>query len=168
MSNVYDGNQRVPLTDQRETRRSLTNNGNNMALFNGLFMLTIKDNSNNATKAELLYLVRYCLKFCKAELKRHEFEFGKQGRIHIHAVCHTPKGVLPNVKGLLIYLNRYPIWMEKEQPTPKGHILERTLINLKSLTLHLSPVNDENHFRCLDDNYLSKEKLNYDDVEFID
>jgi len=133
-------------------------------------MLTIKDNSNNATEAELLFLVRYCAKFCKSSLIRHEIEFGKQGKIHVHAVCQSKTGSLPNVKALDRYLGKYQIWMEEERQTPKGHILERTRIDVSSMTFYLSPVKDENHIKHLNENYLVKEKeFNmYDNFDFID
>lgn len=166
MSNYMgkDRDQRVPLTERSETRRSLITD----SIFNGLFMLTIKDNSNNSTEAELLFLVRYCAKFCKSTLIRHEIEFGKQGKIHIHAVCQSKSGTLPNVKALDKYLGKYQIWMEEERPTLKGHIIERTKISIQSMTFFLSPVKDDAHMTHLNNSYLVKEKSNYDGVDFID
>ena len=164
---IYNGknrDQRIPLTERSETRRSLICD----SIFNGLFMLTIKDNSNNATEAELLFMVRYCAKFCKSSLIRHEIEFGKQGKIHIHAVCQSKNGTLPNVSALNKYLHKYIIWMEEERETPKGHIIERTKIDINSMTFYLSPVKDENHLVHLNTNYLEKEKSNYDGVDFLD
>jgi len=150
--------------ERSESRRSLISND----LFNGLFMLTVKDNSNNSTEAELLFFVRYCLKYCKATLIRYEIEFGKQGKIHIHAVSQSKNGRLPNVKALDTYLKKYMIWIEEEKETERGHIIERTRLPIDSLTFYLSPIKDENHLSHLNNNYLTKEKIDYNSVEFID
>lgn len=138
-------------------------------LFDGLFMLTIKDNANNICEAHLDYLVRYCANFCKSEVIKQEYEFGKQGRFHVHAVCKSKSGKLPNIKGLDSYLKKYKIWFEREDSTRGGHILTRTLIDINSLTFHISAISDENHSKAVD-KYIKKEQGEeyFADVDFID
>lgn len=136
---------------------------NNMAeLYDGLFMLTIKDNANNYSQADMLFLTKYCLKFCKAELTRHEFEFGTQQRFHVHAIARARNKKLPCYDGLLRYLKKYVIFNETTEETTDGHLIERKQLLIDSLTFRLSPITDENHFinAC---NYLVKEQCSFTD-----
>lgn len=136
---------------------------NNMAeLYDGLFMLTIKDNANNISKADLLFLVNYCLKFCKAELVRHEFEFGKQGRIHIHAVCKAKSGKMASAIGMEKYLHKYTIFTEHTEETTDGHIITRKRLSIDSLTFNLSPITSEQHLYNVN-GYVEKEQCDFTD-----
>jgi len=135
----------------------------NMAeLYGGLFMLTIKDNANNISKADLLFLVNYCLKFCKAELVRHEFEFGKQGRIHIHAVAKAKTGKMACAIGLNKYLKKYSIFKEYTEETTDGHIITRKVLSIDSLTFNLSPITSEQHAYNVN-GYIEKEQCDFTD-----
>lgn len=137
-------------------------------LFDGLFMLTIKDNANEISKAHLNYLVRYCAKFLKSEVLRNEYEFGKQGRIHVHAVLKAKNGKMPCYVALMKYMKKYEIFYEEYSELVNGHLIERRRIDVNSLTIRITPIKDENH-KCNVDNYIVKEKQDrYEGVEFID
>lgn len=153
---------------KRSETKAISTMADTIALFDGLFMLTIKDNANAITEAHLKYLVAYCAKFCKSEVIKQEFEFGKQGRFHVHAVCRAKSGKMPNTKALDAYLKKYILWVEHTEETANGHIIERERLNLTSLTFHISPIKDENHKNQVDKYIVKEKQLVYDDVEFID
>lgn len=138
-------------------------------LFDGFFMLTIKDNSNEISSAHLIYLMKYCAKFLKSEYQFHVLETGKQGKIHIHAVLKSKKNELPNHTSLLKYLHKYQLFYQEETQTEKGHIITRELIDISSKTIRITPINDLSHFKTVKEEYFLKEtKPLYDGVDFID
>lgn len=152
-----------------EVERSITTNSNTNGLFDDYYLLTIKDTANNISKHHLRFLVQYCLKFLKSTFVRDEIEFGKQGYIHVHAVLKLNKSsMLPNGQALSKYLKKYSIFYEESTETMHGHIVERHLIDTKSLLVHISPIKDASHKSFLETFYLRKEKINYDDIHFID
>jgi len=135
---------------------------NMVDLFDGLFMLTIKDNANNISKADLLFLANYCLKFCKATLRNYEFEFGQQGRIHIHAIAKAKNFKLPSCIGMMNYLKKYTIFNEHTEETTDGHIITRKRLSIDSLTFHLSPIHDKEHEYNVAQ-YIIKEQCDFTD-----
>jgi len=153
---------------KRSETRAISSIEETMALFEGLFMLTIKDNANAITEAHLKYLVAYCAKFCKSEVIRQEFEFGKQGRFHVHAVCQSKSGKMPNAKALDAYLKKYILWVEHTEETPNGHKIERERLHISSLTFHISPIKDENHKNQVEKYIVKENSTKYDDINFID
>lgn len=138
-------------------------------LFDGLFMLTIKDNSNEISSAHLIYLMKYCAKFLKSDYQFHVLETGKQGKIHIHAVLKSKKNELPNHTALMKYLQKYELFYQEETETDKGHIINRERIDISSMTFHISPIRDNAHLKTVKDDYFQKEKRStYEGVDFID
>lgn len=131
-------------------------------LYDGHFMLTIKDNANNYLQADMLFLIKYCLKFCKSEYVRHEYEFGIQQRFHAHCIAKSKNGKLPFYEGLLKYLKKYSIFTESSEETIDGHIITRKQLLIDSLTFRLTPITSQQHLvNCF--GYLVKEQCDFTD-----
>lgn len=161
---------RSATSETSEAKSSILADNANYAgsMFDDLFMLTIKDPANEICLPHLIYLVRYSLKFLKAELITSEIEYGKQGKIHVHAVLKTKRSSkLPNGQALSKYLKKYQIFYEESNETELGHYVNRILIDTKSLLVHISPIVSADHKRNVD-RYIQKEKDDYESVEFLD
>jgi len=169
--NTKGGNLRIPAAPVDRAKRDQAKgdspkakymDDNTAELYNGLFMITIKDNANNYSESDMIFLLKYCLKYCKSELVRHEFEFGRQQRFHVHAIAKAKNNKMPFADGLLKYLNKYEIFKESSKDIPGGHIVARRRLSIDSLTFRLTPITDEQHLiNC--NGYLVKEQCDFTD-----
>lgn len=141
----------------------------NTQLFNGYFMITVKDNAvgddyDSVDKEFLLYTADKLAEYCLAVMETHEFETGDQERLHIHSICKLEEGQnLPKIEVVSKKLKRYPpTHYEIVTDDNNKEILLKTPIDMSSYTYRITPIESEEHYNnCL--TYLKKEKIDFID-----
>lgn len=136
-------------------------------------LITIKDNSGQLTKDDLLYVnlfIASVIGYDATNSIKQVFETGDQNRLHLHFIAKKKDVDELSLKKYSQNINNkkfcYKYEIVKAGEITNDPALIKVAIPLKSITWHFQPFKDQSHFNYVFYEYLDKELLK--NVDFKD